>query len=87
VDVTRTSCTSCAAAADDPLSGFYHLGCIECSARQLAHGIEYTRACAAGKLLPEYRDALRSTFGDDWEVGHRLVKSWAQRIDAARAEA
>lgn len=87
MDGMTQHCRSCAAAVDNPLTGLYDSGCVFCSARQLAHGIEYTRACAAGKLLPEYRDALQAVFGDEWEAGHRLVKDFARRIDEARAQA
>ena len=79
------ACPSCAIADIDPLTGHYHIGCDECSTRQIAHGQEHWTSQAARRILPAYQSLLESTFGPEWQAGHMKVKAWSQRIDAARA--
>ena len=81
------TCQACTTAEKEPLTGLYVSGCKACSARALAQGIEHAKARMLGKMTPEYVASLRAVFGEEWEAGHREVKAWAKRIDAARVAA
>lgn len=66
--------------------GFNH-ECQECSARSLAHGPQFFESALMQTLTANYRNALRTVFGDEWRAGHDSVKTWATRIEQARKDA
>lgn len=76
-------CAGCAAAKADPLSGLSISGCLRCAARGLARGMAYHESAKAGQLLPAYRAALTSAFGDQWLQWHEQVKAHAAAVRAA----
>lgn len=78
------TCPDCIRAEDKPCSPLYRIGCTECSARMLAHGIEHAKSRAQMRMTPAYTEQLKAAFGDGWEAGHMRVKHWAKRIDCAR---
>lgn len=77
-------CPACEVAHGNAESGYYRAGCVECSARMLAHGPEHFDAMAAAAFTPAYRTALQVVFGGDWMDGHTRVRSWSRQIEAAR---
>ena len=81
----ETGCPACIAAAANPQSGYYRAGCVECGARGLAHGPQHHEAMLAAAFTPAYRSALQAVFGLDWMEGHKRVRAWSKRIEAARA--
>lgn len=82
---TVSACPSCAIAERNPLSGEFHSGCKECSARMMADGMPFFRSAARGRMVPEYIAALRSVWGEDYLAGHKRVRAWDDRICQARA--
>lgn len=78
------TCESCAAAQLNPLSGLYHTGCLDCTARLLAQSPGFAASMAALKFRRDYLEALKAAWGAKWEDGHRLVKHHANRIQDAR---
>ena len=73
------TCEACQAAEANPHCGQYRADCLECAARMLSHSPAYFEAKQSGKMTPAYRQALASTFGEDWQAGHERVKAWAKR--------
>lgn len=78
------TCQACAIAKVNPLTGRYDSGCDECFVRSLASSLHFHYATQANAITPDYRDALRGQFGDEWRVGHDRVKAWADKINQAR---
>jgi len=79
-DKTCERCEFCELAEANPRSGAYTAWCSGCKARALAHGPMYFESAQANVLTPSYRDALRSTFRDQWREGHEAVKAWAVKL-------
>jgi hypothetical protein len=67
-------------AAANPQSGYYHAGCMECSARMLAQGPEHWEAMAVSQFTPRYAAALKAVFGKQWQQGHERVRAWSKKI-------
>lgn len=78
------NCKDCTAAEANPLSPLYRAGCLQCTARMLAHSPARWSAVQAGAITPAYRDALQAAFGQDWKQGAAWVKVWADRIQGAK---
>jgi hypothetical protein len=79
-----SNCEDCTAAMSNPRWGGYHASCSECSARALARSPDSFKSMADGVMTVGYKKALRDVFGDDWRDGHKRVREWAARIDAAK---
>lgn len=83
---TRLTCRACTQAAENPLTGFYMGGCLECKARYIAHSPDFHGSLVAGKRTDEYKAALADAFGDDAATQdhyHEVVKEWRKRIKKA----
>jgi hypothetical protein len=74
------TCQPCAEAETNPGVHSFTAGCLECSARALAHGPIYWAAAKADALTPAYRSALQALAGADWKACHERVKYYAGRI-------
>jgi hypothetical protein len=77
-------CDACEHAEHRPAHSMFRASCKQCQARQLAHGQDYWQSERAKELTPQYRQALKSTFGDQWPQWHEAVKVWAKRIKETR---
>lgn len=77
------TCPACVIAETNPMTGHYGAGCLNCSARSIAHSPEFKEAGLADALTPGYRSALQTVFGRDWASAHAMVKRWADRIEKA----
>lgn len=66
-------------ACSKPSSGLYITRCRECSVRHLSRSLSYWKAKQAGKMLPEYKQALEAVFGSEWQEGHKMVKHADER--------
>ena len=75
-------CRPCAEAEANPATHSFTSGCMECSARALAHGPVYWAAAKAETLTPAYKTALQAIAGDGWQALHTRVKVWAGRLKA-----
>jgi len=74
------NCEPCTLAQDNPRTGIFQSGCLECQARMLAHSPHFYESSQSNTLTPSYRNALRAVFGEDWRKGHELVKQWSKRL-------
>lgn len=79
-----TTCTACAAWERDHKSTEVADSCLECTARYLAGTPEAQRA-ARGQTAVELHEAIRRTFGDQFDEGRRMVWRWMQRLKEARS--
>lgn len=73
--MTASSCEACNTAEQNPLSGLYYTKCKDCSVRHLSRSLSYWKAKQAGKMLPEYKQALEAVFGSEWQEWHKMVKN------------
>jgi hypothetical protein len=73
------NCPACDLAEKGELTGLYHTGCDECTARHISNGIDLFNARKAGEMTPEYIAILQKVWGDDWESGHERVKAWVKK--------
>lgn len=72
-------CPACESAEQNPHSGLYQSECEGCKIRAIAQGKELFNASKAGKITPEYKQALQRMFGDDWEAAHLRVRAWREK--------
>lgn len=79
------NCYACLSFAQNPLSGQYKSGCIDCSTRSIARSPAYFESQKAGSITPRYRAALERAFTGDWKAGHAAVKAWAERMSGVAA--
>ncbi len=80
------SCTACAEAHRNPLTGRRSAACFECTARALAKSPQYFGSLEAGERTPAYNAELELLFGvneDDQRRAHEAVNAWARRIRQA----
>lgn len=82
------SCPACTRAAHHPRTGIFQSGCKPCAARALAQSPEFHEAAREGGDKAAYRAALVRLL-PEMAVGeaHAMVKEWAERLRARRAEA
>ena len=81
------TCTACAEAHRNPLTGRRNTACFECTARALAKSPEFFRTVAAGERTADYNDELALLFGvdeEDQRRGHEAVCAWAREIRKAK---
>ena len=86
--MSSSDCPSCAEAEKEPDTGCYHTGCLECTARALAHSHPFWESRLQLKMMPRYVEALTKVVGDDAnarDAFHRRVKAWAERIAEDRS--
>lgn len=69
------NCPSCSMARENPNSGMYHRGCMECHARAISQSPEHFESAKWGTMTPEYQARLKAT-GLDRDSIHRMVKAW-----------
>lgn len=79
------TCKDCNHARVLPVWGGYTMSCRDCRARLIAAGPVFATAAASDTLTGQYRNVLRTQFGDDWRQGHTEVKAWAEALERARA--
>ena len=75
------TCYACASFADNPLSGQYKSGCIDCSTRSIARSQAYTERDEDAPIDGKYRAALERAFTGDWRTGHAAVKAWVEKVN------
>ena len=80
-----SACPDCANARVLPIWGGYTVQCRGCKARLIAAGPAFHEAAMSDTLTGQYRNVLRTQFGDDWRQGHTEVKAWAETLERARA--
>lgn len=78
--MTATTFPDCTAAATNKHWGGYHANCEGCTIRALAHGLAFYQARRARDIVPAYKKALESSFGEGWEAGHEKVKAESKRL-------
>ncbi len=81
---TAIQCPSCRAAEVNQFTGSYHAGCENCSARMLANSPQAWNAIHKGQAA-QLQEAIRKTWGDEYNVGRQMVWEWIQKLTAARA--
>ena len=74
-------CKDCEAAERNPGHPVFNWDCLECRARAMAQGPAFFYSRQAGRLTAAYERAMRTCFGDAWDVWHPRVKEWAEQIE------
>ena len=72
-------CEDCAHAARNHIWGGYQRDCDGCRIRMFAAGPMFHDCERERRILPQYRRALQSVYGDGWRAAHERVK--AQKIN------
>jgi hypothetical protein len=63
----------------------YRAQCRSCAVAAIASGPDFHASGVDGSLSAGYRKALSALFGDQWRLGHELVKEQNARLKLARA--
>lgn len=79
-----SDCPHCSAAVSRWTWGGYTADCEGCQIRALAQSPLVYECEQTRHLLPEYRHALETLFGEQWLDGHERVKVERARIAALR---
>lgn len=79
------TCQACTEAERDPTRDEFSNFCASCDARALAATGAHLASRAAGRMTPEYRDALGKVFGEAWREGHEAVREWAGKMQQGKA--
>lgn len=74
------TCEACTLAESNLITGLYKAHCDGCKVRALANGRELFEAEKAGNFTPEYENAMKRMFGDEWKAFHPAVKAWKEKL-------
>lgn len=73
-------CETCARAEINPRTGLFNAGCLDCTARHIAHLQVFAECQRLRDFTEPYMSHMHKVFGAEWESWHKVVKSWAKRI-------